>query len=220
MIIFYLCGPMTGYPEHNYPAFHAAEKALELWSDPTEVVIINPANNFNGERNRPREDYMKVDIEHVLRADKLVLLPGWEDSLGARLEVAVAMQTGKNFITAYNDDGRWDFEDHGPGWIPVAPANEASPRAALLSEATELVTGDRNNSYGPPTQDFQRSSEALNAYGYRGPDGRLLQAHDIAIMVMSVKLSRLMWTPQKRDSWVDVAGYAACGYECAVEEAA
>jgi hypothetical protein len=31
-------------------------------------------------------------------------------------------------------------------------------------------------------------------------------------------VSRLMHSRQKRDSWVDLAGYAGCGYECAVEE--
>ena len=41
--------------------------------------------------------------------------------------------------------------------------------------------------------------------------------HDIAIMIIQVKTSRLMWTPAKRDSWVDIAGYAGCGYECATE---
>jgi hypothetical protein len=36
---------------------------------------------------------------------------------------------------------------------------------------------------------------------------------------MLLKTSRLAWTPTKRDSWVDDAGYAGCGYECALEEA-
>lgn len=94
-----------------------------------------------------------------------------------------------------------------------------SPRAAVLDEAKSLITGDRNNTYGPPHQDFQRSAEAANAYGYRGPEGRNLEAHDIALLVTLVKISRLMWTPDKRDSWVDIAGYAACGYECVVETA-
>jgi hypothetical protein len=39
-------------------------------------------------------------------------------------------------------------------------------------------------------------------------------------MIMAVKISRLMWTPAKRDSWVDIAGYAGCGFECAVNEEA
>jgi hypothetical protein len=93
-------------------------------------------------------------------------------------------------------------------------SEEQPPRAKLLREAERLVTNDRNNSYGPPTQDFDRSSGILNALGYRKNEGQLLQAHDIAIIVSAVKLSRLMWSPEKRDSWVDIAGYAACGYEC------
>lgn len=98
------------------------------------------------------------------------------------------------------------------------PVPVGSVRADVLDNARDLITGDRNNQYGPPHQDFQRSAEAANAYGYRGPDGRPLAAHDIAILVSLVKLSRLMWTPTKRDSWVDLAGYAACGYECVVIE--
>lgn len=96
---------------------------------------------------------------------------------------------------------------------------EETPRGHLLTSANNLVNGDRNNQYGPPTQDFQRTAEALNAYGFRGPGDRALESHDVAIIQMVLKISRLMWTPQKEDSWTDIAGYAACGYECALEEA-
>jgi len=95
------------------------------------------------------------------------------------------------------------------------PEKKTSLRSSLLNEAEELVTGDRNNQYGEPHQDFARTAGALTALGYRGPNGRDMQAHDVAIMVSVVKMSRLMWTPTKRDSWVDIAGYAACGYEAA-----
>jgi hypothetical protein len=96
---------------------------------------------------------------------------------------------------------------------PVRP----SPRAELLDEAKALITGDRNHQYGPPGQDFERSAEALSAMGYRGPDGRKMLPHDVAIMVAIVKISRLMWMPNKKDSWLDLAGYAACGYEVSRE---
>jgi hypothetical protein len=101
---------------------------------------------------------------------------------------------------------------------PDSKGVTGSMRASVLDEAKELVTGDRNNHYGPPHQDFARTAGALTALGYRGPDGRNLEAHDVAIMVGMVKMSRLMWTPRKRDSWVDLAGYAACGYEAAEME--
>jgi hypothetical protein len=54
--------------------------------------------------------------------------------------------------------------------------------------------------------------------GYRAAGRRKLEAHDIAVLVMMIKISRVMWTPAKRDSWVDIAGYAACGLECAIHE--
>lgn len=97
-------------------------------------------------------------------------------------------------------------------------AQTPSPRGALLDEAKHLVTGDRNNQYGPPTQDFQRAADILTALGYTAINGRKLEPHDIALMVMAVKMSRLTWMPSHEDSWTDIAGYAGCGYECAVEE--
>lgn len=97
-----------------------------------------------------------------------------------------------------------------------------SPREDLLEEAKQLITGDRNNTYGPPTQDFQRTAEAASAYGYGKKDQEgnwtPLESHDVGLLVMLVKISRLQWSPGKRDSYVDIAGYSACSYECAVEE--
>jgi Domain of unknown function (DUF6378) len=91
-------------------------------------------------------------------------------------------------------------------------------RAEILDEAKVLICGDRNSQYGPPAQDFRRTADVLNSLGYRGPGGRELEAHDVAVIISAVKLSRIMWSPGKRDHWVDLAGYAACGYECVTEE--
>lgn len=106
---------------------------------------------------------------------------------------------------------------------PADKSVEQLARASILDEAKQLITGDRNNTYGPPTQDFQRTAEVLNALGY----ARILAndqivdivQSDIAIIVAAVKLSRLMHSRGKRDNWVDLAGYAACGYECTTVEA-
>lgn len=98
------------------------------------------------------------------------------------------------------------------------PASEPeSPRAYVLDTAKSLVLGDRNNTYGPPTQDFQRTAGVLSSLGYRKGDGQPLEAHDISVILAAVKLSRLMWSPDKADSWIDLAGYAACGHECVVD---
>ncbi len=108
-----------------------------------------------------------------------------------------------------------DHQDH----VHVAAQDRMtpSPREELLDEAKRLIMGQRNNTYGPPTQDFQRSADAMTAMGYRSATGPI-QAHDVAILVTLVKISRLQWSPEKYDSWADIAGYAACGWECVEDE--
>jgi hypothetical protein len=83
-------------------------------------------------------------------------------------------------------------------------------RSKILTDAEALINGDRNNAYGPPGQDFERTAIMWTAY----LDGRqILEAHDVAAMMCLLKLSRLSWQPDNQDSWTDLAGYAACGYE-------
>jgi hypothetical protein len=45
----------------------------------------------------------------------------------------------------------------------------------------------------------EATAEALNSYGYRGPGGRPLAAHDVAAIQIVVKLGRLMATPDKNE---------------------
>lgn len=97
-----------------------------------------------------------------------------------------------------------------------------SARELVLELAKDAVLRQRNNTYGPPTQDFDRAARMLNALGFAvlkpidfETDEVLdIEAHHVAMIQMVVKLSRLTWSPLHMDSWVDLAGYAACGYEC------
>jgi hypothetical protein len=88
-------------------------------------------------------------------------------------------------------------------------------REDTLAEATRLTMSDRNKDYDEPIDNFTRITDMLNALGYSGPGGRKLQAHDNAIIQTVVKLSRLVTSPTKADTWIDLAGYAACGREVA-----
>lgn len=236
MRTYYLSGPMRTVPEHNYPAFMAVEKALEEALTNIEEspgpgwraegdrtwAIQNPARNFNGDKSREVNEYMAADLEMVLHSDVIVLLPGWGTSEGARREVELATWTGKRFMLAEDAGGgvyetTWTFRN-----IDV-PVLDESPRASALGEATQLITGDRNNAYGPPTADFTRTADMATGFGFGvtvdGEHYDSLQGHHVAIFMMLLKTSRLAWSPAKRDSWVDDAGYAGCGYECAIEEA-
>lgn len=84
-------------------------------------------------------------------------------------------------------------------------------RSNLLRLAEELVNGDRQNAYGDPKQDFARTAAMWTVY----LDGRSgIRPNDVAVMMILLKASRLSWMAGKEDSWVDIAGYAACGWDC------
>lgn len=94
-------------------------------------------------------------------------------------------------------------------------------RSGLLRGAEEIITEDRNKSYGEPDEDFQRIASLASAWGFRVQSGdklRELCGSDVAIFMTCLKLARLSWNPTHRDSWLDIAGYAGCGYETAMLE--
>jgi hypothetical protein len=88
-------------------------------------------------------------------------------------------------------------------------------RVKILQEAEQLVSGARQEEYGPPTQSFSRIALTMTALGFRAPGGGNIMPHDVALLMICVKLARLVNSPEAMDSWTDVAGYAALGAECA-----
>jgi hypothetical protein len=74
---------MSGLPEYNYPAFHAAEAELRAAGH----GVFNPARN--GEQDS-WEGYMRAAIAQVVQADGIAFLPGSHDSRGARVELSLA----------------------------------------------------------------------------------------------------------------------------------
>jgi hypothetical protein len=99
----YLAGPMTGIPEHNYPTFHAAAARIRakghVCLNPAEV---NPESSTKiGEAPTHREYWltcMRRDIPQLLSCDAIALLPFWNKSKGARLEVHIASELGMPII--------------------------------------------------------------------------------------------------------------------------
>lgn len=87
-------------------------------------------------------------------------------------------------------------------------------RQRVLDAAAKCVLGDRNASYGPPTQDFDRTAGMWNSlFGHKLKEGAAFRAQDVAAAIICVKLSRAQHSA-KEDNWIDIAGYAACGAEC------
>lgn len=99
---------------------------------------------------------------------------------------------------------------------------EQAERTALLQDAERLINGDRNLQYGAPIDDFTVTAQMWESYLCRTMETRNVEAptiepHDVAVLLILVKISRLAQTPEKRDHWLDIAGYAGCGWECVTE---
>lgn len=88
-------------------------------------------------------------------------------------------------------------------------------RASILQDALEIVSKDRNTDYGDPEDNFRDIAELWSVY--KGFD---FTAHDVAVMMILVKVSRLKTSPDKEDHWIDIAGYAACGGQARAVESA
>jgi hypothetical protein len=82
----YLAGPMRGYPEFNYPAFHKMAAELRAQGH----FVFNPAEATDHTDGDPA-DYMLVDLAWIIaHAQGIAMLPGWEKSKGAKVEHALA----------------------------------------------------------------------------------------------------------------------------------
>ncbi len=81
----YIAGPMTGYPDLNFPAFHReAAYFRKLGKE-----VVNPAE-INTDPNAGWIDCMRADLRELVTCAEIVMLPGWERSKGATLEHHIA----------------------------------------------------------------------------------------------------------------------------------
>ena len=114
----YISGPMTGHPDHNIPAFDAAAKRLREEGH----FVINPAElsaqfgtpegiaesfkilyaingksgvwEYHKERAQLAQSIMDADLAAVRSCDAIYMLKGWENSRGAKAELAEAIAHG------------------------------------------------------------------------------------------------------------------------------
>lgn len=91
----YVCGPMTGLPEFNYPAFNAAAAALRAMG----YDVVNPAENCLP-IEAPWADHLRLAIAKLVMCDAVATLPGVEHSRGAQLEIHIAKQLGMRIASA------------------------------------------------------------------------------------------------------------------------
>ena len=98
--------------------------------------------------------------------------------------------------------------------------SEHSERTHILEQAKAAVTGQRQEDYGDIEDNFNTIARYWTTH-LRAAHGEpvTLEGTDVAIMMSLLKLARLGSNPQHQDSWIDGAGYSACGGELAANQA-
>lgn len=115
VVNIYVAGPMRGIPQFNFPAFNAATARLRAEGH----RVFNPAERDNDRHGTDisagneagcealaakqhgfnLREALHEDLRFIcLKADAIALLPGWENSRGARAEHATAVALGLQII--------------------------------------------------------------------------------------------------------------------------
>jgi hypothetical protein len=100
----YIAGPMRGIPKYNFPAFDAAAAKYRAlgWT------IFSPAD-FDREMGVTEDtdslppDFLRKamprDLDAICESDMIILLPGWQNSAGVAVELALANLLGLDIIS-------------------------------------------------------------------------------------------------------------------------
>lgn len=90
-------------------------------------------------------------------------------------------------------------------------------RNEILETAMKCVSGDREQDYGSPENNFQTIANLWTDYLMAKDDNLDIQPKDVAAMLALLKIARIASGHAKADNWIDLAGYAACGGEIEAE---
>lgn len=126
----YIAGPMRGYPYFNFPLFDTAAKALHAQG----FDVVNPADHDRGKYPNlvtwpgfptgdvdacPEFDLatcLRWDFHQLMECDAIVMLPGWERSIGACDERRIAERVGRRVFVAV-----FDKDEHNPILVEESP---------------------------------------------------------------------------------------------------
>ena len=89
-------------------------------------------------------------------------------------------------------------------------------REYILDQAKKCVCGQREQDYGTPESNFQLIADLWNQYLFKEPGAKEIFGigpMDVAMMMALMKIARIRNGGGSGDSFVDLAGYAACGGE-------
>lgn len=93
-------------------------------------------------------------------------------------------------------------------------SSKVLPRVEALREAASIISGARDAQYGGPEENFDRIAKIWTIIV-----GTDITREDVAMMMVGLKVARYASKSGfQPDTWIDIAGYAGCGYEVGQKE--
>ncbi len=104
-LTYYVSGPMSGYPENNFPAFaHTSEILRE-----NGILVLSP-HEVNHGNYTAWQAFLRRDIYEMTRfCDGIILIKGWPQSAGAGMESGIAVRL--NYPTYYFDEREDEYAE-------------------------------------------------------------------------------------------------------------
>ena len=210
----YLAGPMRNYPRFNHDAFNAAEAALiraghEVWSPAAHDRLcgFDPDNPPppGPEWDAFMHEAARWNIETLPHVHCICMLPGWERSEGASLELAVAQWLRLlvfSFDLNYSDCLGPLNEDA----VKVAVSTPPSPVVKILRELEQLHVS-KSADYGTG-EDPMANLRASIAFGVDPWIGTIIRANDKMARLQAAASGSTLRNEGVEDSLLDLAGYA------------
>lgn len=94
------------------------------------------------------------------------------------------------------------------GKVGIDSKDTLNTRSYILREAERCVCGHREQDYGSPEDNFKIIAHLWSAYLDHS-----VTPLDVAMMMSLLKVARIRTGNGTMDSFIDLAGYAACGGE-------
>jgi len=217
----YLVGAMSVYRNEPGDAkwgrnhFEAAAKKWRAagWKVISPIEFDDSQGGPDAVAERPEPEVLLRDLQLIVDAGAVAVLPNWKKSRLGRVEIMFAGVLGMPMFDAETGRTFWgnafDSPEEGGAAVKAAAAVFSEPAPApsqtVLEEALTLIYGARNAAYGPPDKDMGRTGRMWGAI-LGLPD---IPAETVALMMCAVKMSRQVNKPG-RDNLVDLAGYAGC----------
>lgn len=225
----YLAGPMTGLPEFNMHAFNlCAEHLKAAGFEVHNPVAVDAEHGIVLEGTNGHEEFdfleaMKRDLPLVMDADCVIVMPGWEESKGAQLEVHTALETG---VPVYTILSQREIKTgsapeasapsrtragtgEGENRVSSSPTNR-HPNSARFHKLVQEI-GDlhdrKQQDYGSDTDPFA-NVRASTEWGVPAWVGALVRLNDKVTRLKSFARKGSLANESAEDSMRDIAVYA------------